>query len=229
MAKARKTSSAKPGDSGTPDSADAVSPWLAPFSHANAVGFAIFDDRLRFQFINGALAAFNGVPVASHIGNPLREVLGDAADRVELGFRQVFRTGQTVSPFELSAKLPARREQGHWIETFFPVRSQSGKVGRVGALIVEVTRQRQLQDLLMRFRSSMHQSKALEAQLLLQELRSSVNGYHAAVATSLAHLSQRLKDEPKALASLVALLDKRLLKMQTLVEEVATRFPIGVQ
>jgi hypothetical protein len=56
-----------------------------------------------------------------------------------------------------------------------------------------------------------------------------MNGYHAALAMSLAHLSRGFEGAPRMLPELVALLDARLLKMQTLVAEVATRFPMGLQ
>jgi hypothetical protein len=72
MGTANKRSSSDRTKSDPADTADPASPWRTSFSHANAIGFALCDDRLRFQVVNGALAAFNGVPVVSHIGNPLR-------------------------------------------------------------------------------------------------------------------------------------------------------------
>ena len=65
---------------------------LGGFSHASAIGLAMVDTHLRFQAVNNALAAINGVPAAAHLGNTLRDVLGDVAAKVEPIFQRVFVT-----------------------------------------------------------------------------------------------------------------------------------------
>jgi hypothetical protein len=199
------------------------------FSHTFALGMAVCDDRLRFSAINEALAAMNGLAVDSHLGFTVRDVLGQAAENIEPCFRKVLSTGQPIFPFELVAKLPTRTGYGYWIETFFPMRSKSGKLCRVAALIVEVTKQRELEAFLLRFQKQIYPSRAREAQLLVQDLRASVNGYHSALAMSLSQLSREVEIDPHKLFRLVTLLDQRLKKTQALVAEVATRFPIGLR
>ena len=112
---------------------------LAALLSAPIVGVAICDRRLRFRAINDALATMNGAPAASHIGKPLHHILGNVASKVGAAFQQVFATGQPLSNFELSAQLPLRSGMGHWLEYYYPIKSRSGRVLRVSAIVVEVT------------------------------------------------------------------------------------------
>jgi predicted GNAT family N-acyltransferase len=41
------------------------------FSLPSCLGFAIFDDHLRYQAINNALAVIDGIPAAAHYGNTM--------------------------------------------------------------------------------------------------------------------------------------------------------------
>ena len=112
---------------------------LAALLSAPIVGVAICDRRLRFRAINDALATMNGAPAASHIGKPLHHILGSVASKVGAAFQQVFATGEPLSNVELSAQLPLRSGMGHWLECYYPIKSRSGKVLQVSAIVVEVT------------------------------------------------------------------------------------------
>ncbi len=122
---------------------------LAGYFNASMVGFAICDRKLRFQAINRHLAAMNGVPVEAHLGKTLHQILGDVASRIEPLFRRVFLTGEPLLDVQLSLKLSSRSEVGHWIETFFPIKDRNGKVQQVGAVVVEITKQKQLEAALL--------------------------------------------------------------------------------
>ena len=102
---------------------------LNDFSHTATIGFAILDRQLRFQAINSRLAAINGVPADAHLGNPVRDILGVAAETFEPLLQQVFACGETAWA-ELSATLPTRTEPGYWLEGYFPMRGDSGRVTR---------------------------------------------------------------------------------------------------
>lgn len=56
---------------------------FAAFSNASAIGLAPCDKQLRYQAINSALAAMNGVPAKTHLGNSVHDILGDVAAEVE--------------------------------------------------------------------------------------------------------------------------------------------------
>ena len=119
---------------------------LAAYFRSSTVGLCILDAELRFVAINDALAVMNGVQAAEHLGKTVRQVLGDFADFVEPQFRRVLASGEPVLDSEVSAVLPGRNEPGHWVEHFFPIIDNSGIVTRVGAVVVEITAQRKLED-----------------------------------------------------------------------------------
>jgi hypothetical protein len=50
----------------------------------------------------------------------------------------VFETGEVITGFEITAKLPKRSDVGHWIATYFPIRDARGRVEQVGVLGAEI-------------------------------------------------------------------------------------------
>ncbi len=121
-----------------PGSAPAAQDDWVGFFDAPNVGFAVCDRSLRYLKINDALARMNGIPAAAHLGKTIYDILGDAAAKVEPAFHHVFVTGQPLSNYEVTAKLPARTEPGRWIENYFPIKDAEGRVRQVGAVVVEV-------------------------------------------------------------------------------------------
>src|SRR5215471_14714596 len=84
---------------------------LTAFSGASVIGLSVCDDQLRYQGINDALAAMNGISAQAHVGNTVRDILGNAAAKPEPALRRVLASGQPVY-FELTAMLPTRSELG---------------------------------------------------------------------------------------------------------------------
>jgi PAS domain-containing protein len=85
------------------------------------IGIAICDRRLRFQLVNQALASMNGVPLQAHFGKTITQVLGKPAGEICPAFERVFETGQSISNFELTAKLPTKGERGSLGRELFSV------------------------------------------------------------------------------------------------------------
>jgi len=106
----------------------------------SSFGLAILDKRLHFVGVNRALAAMNGLPERAHPGKKISDVVGTVASRIGRVVERVFETGQPVKGVTLSAKLPARKEMGHWVEDYLPLADHAGKVGSVVVLAVEVSR-----------------------------------------------------------------------------------------
>lgn len=111
---------------------------------SSAVGVAICDRQLRFCAINRTLASMNGIPAELHLGKTIHAVLGSAAAKIQPAFEHVFATGQPVSNFEVIAELPAREGAGHWNESYFPIKDQTGRVHQVGVIVLELTRRNDL-------------------------------------------------------------------------------------
>jgi hypothetical protein len=199
---------------------------FAAFSNASAIGLALCDKHLRYQAINNALAAMNGIPAKTHLGNSVHDILGDVAAEVEPPLRRVFVTGQAVLLHDLRATLPTRTKPGYWIRDYFPIKDAGGRVQQVGTLIVEVTAQRKLEEFFLEPASKLPRTKTKENWWLLRELHNSVNQYHATLTTSLDHLIQQPEKSTELYAQSVELLNQRIVTLQMLACVAACRFPI---
>ena len=216
----------KPGAAAA-DSAQSSQLLLQDFSHASAIGFAVVDRQLRYQAINTAGAQMSGIPVESHLGNTLRDVLGSAAPTFEAVLRQVFADGNSIS-VEFSATLPARSEPNYWLETYFPIRSRSGAVTAVGALAVEITLQKKLDQYLHQLAGELLDRQTKQNFWPARALHDAIEEYHAAVAFNLDLLVRNAENNTELLAS-VQRLDRRIADMRTLMSDVVERFLIHPQ
>jgi len=117
-------------------------------SKSSVVGIAICDADLRYLKINDTMASFNGLPVEAHIGKTVPEIIGQAASTVEPVMKSVLSTGQSAMNVEIIAELPARREPGHWIANYLPVKDPTGTAKHVIAFVVEITRLRKFEQCL---------------------------------------------------------------------------------
>lgn len=127
---------------------------LAEFQLCPGVGVAILDDQLRFQAVNPALAQINGIPEVQHLGKTIANVLGDFEHEVSPLVREVLASGRPLLHCDLSGMLPTRREIGYWVGHYFPLKDCSGRIARVGAVVLEVTPQRKAEHLLAPFTST---------------------------------------------------------------------------
>ena len=118
---------------------------LAAYFSSPTVGLCILDSGLRYLAINDVLAGMNGFPAQEHLGKTVRQMLGDLANLVERECRRVLETGEPVLNLELSGLLSTRTEAAHWIEHYLPILDETGEVRRIGVVVVEITKQRKLE------------------------------------------------------------------------------------
>ena len=206
---------------------------LRAFSGASVLGLSVCDDQLRYQGINDALAAMNGISAAAHVGNTVRDILGNAAAQPEPALRRVLASGQPVY-FELTAMLPTRSELGYWIESYFPILGQHRRVSQVASITIEVTTQKKLEKAFRRLTGEVHWTGSRRTEWLARDLHDSINEYHQAITACLAHLTESLARlhvygwEPdwslETMAECVASLDRRIANMRTTVANVAGYF-----
>ena len=139
---------------------------LAAFFADSAVGLSIVDTQLNYQAINNALAEMNGFSVDAHLGKSMRDILGNAAESIEPILRQVLLTGKPVTNIPLTLQLPTRKDLGHWVVHYFPMNDASGKVTRIGVVVVEVTEQKRLEEKLAGLANELQQEKDRRRMLL---------------------------------------------------------------
>ena len=75
---------------------------------------------------------------------------------MELAFRRVWETGNSLSNLELSAQLPSGSESRRWLVNFYPVRDELGQVQFVATAFSEVTKGRCVELRLSRLRDKFH-------------------------------------------------------------------------
>jgi predicted DNA-binding transcriptional regulator AlpA len=120
---------------------------LSDFFSRSNVGLAVLDESLSYQMVNPYLAATNRTSVESHLGKHVREILGSVGLQVEPAIKRAFSTAEPVLNCELAGALPARPEGGQWIVTLFPIADSNGKIRQVGAVVVELGENVQLEAL----------------------------------------------------------------------------------
>jgi formate hydrogenlyase transcriptional activator len=128
---------------------DSLQEWeqlVTVYSDASQVGLCILDTEFRYRAVNRMLAKMNGQPPEAHLGKSVREVLGDSAEPTERYLGSVMATGQSALNRQISGMLPGRSDLAHWIAHYIPIRDASGAISRIGAVIVEVTEQRKLEE-----------------------------------------------------------------------------------
>lgn len=205
---------------------------LAAFSHASAIGFGICDDQLRHCSINRALAVSNGIAAEAHLGRTVPDIMGQVAESVEQALRHVLVTGKFVSK-KIEGRLPAKQRTSYWIANYFPVKAAASKGRCLGAIAVEVTELRQLDEFLCTLARDLRRTPDNECSRVAQELHDSVSQYFIALKNSLGGITQHLwqldKGADEQLARTVELLDQRIMAMRSFVSTVANRFPIDRQ
>jgi len=139
---------------------------LAAYFRASRVGLCIFNSNCRYLAINETLAQINNVPAEAHLGKSVREILGDFAEVIEPLLQRVLRTGEPIFDLEISFTLAARSELGHWIGHYIPIKNAAGEVAQVGAIVVEVTEQKKLEESLRGVAETLQQEKKRQQVLL---------------------------------------------------------------
>jgi DNA-binding CsgD family transcriptional regulator len=112
---------------------------------ASSIGVAVFNRQIRYCAINHTLASFNRVPAEAHLGKSLDPIIGKLANVVGERIELVLHTGQAVTGFEVSGKLPRRPDIGYWLEDYLPIFDERGRISNVCAVVVELTHEKRVE------------------------------------------------------------------------------------
>lgn len=120
---------------------------LTPFFASPGVGVAVYDDQLRYQAVNHALAAMNGVAVEAHLGKRPHELLGQLGVEFERCLSEGFAQKEPVI-VEFAGYLPTRDRKGHWLNTFIPIKNGTSRGASLFVLVLEVSEKKKLESAL---------------------------------------------------------------------------------
>jgi len=114
------------------------------------IGIAFMDRECRYQRINDAMAAINGLPVQAHLGRSIAEVLPHFYDQIEPMYALAL-SGELVQNVDITTENPTHPgEHRQFVASFYPVYGRGQDVVGVGMLVSEVTEQK-------RAEASLHQ------------------------------------------------------------------------
>ncbi|NUQ22157.1 MAG: response regulator [Gemmatimonadaceae bacterium] len=119
---------------------------------SSPVAFALYDRGLRFIRINRAFAEVTGLAALDHIGATLDEVAPMIAPALVPSLQRVLKEDRPLRDVELSAPVSGPRldsqaaTRRYWLASFYPVRTARGGVLGVGALMLEDSERKNLEE-----------------------------------------------------------------------------------
>jgi PAS domain S-box-containing protein len=125
--------------------------WLLDFvMNSSPVGVSLHDSKLRIVQVNTAMAAMTGLPIDAHHGKIIDEVAtDDVADVITQALDRVLASGEPMLNVPMSGTVRAGpMQERHFLASFFPVRLPGKETG-VGAVVLETTQYRQLEEQLL--------------------------------------------------------------------------------
>ncbi|WP_158502037.1 PAS domain-containing protein [Vitiosangium sp. GDMCC 1.1324] len=120
---------------------------LDTFLNNAPIGMGFLNRDLRYLRVNDALAALHGKNREEEVGQTLRESTPQVASVVEPLMRRVLETGEPIIGLDLRGEVPATPGAlRSWRVSYYPVRTPRGGIVGVGAVVVELTAERQAQE-----------------------------------------------------------------------------------
>jgi len=119
---------------------------------SSPVAFALCDRDLRFIRINRAFAGVTGRAPLDHIGNTIEDVAPSLATSLRPALTRALEADAPQRDVEISSSsgmvspFAAQKPQRHWLASFYPVRTASGATLGVGALMLEVSERKHLEE-----------------------------------------------------------------------------------
>ena len=165
------------------------------------VGLFVLDRELRFLRLNERLAEINGLPVAEHLGQVVRDIVPDLADVAEPLFRQVLERDEPLLNLELSGETAAQPGvRRHLREHFYPMKDASGQVIGINGVVEEVTELKRIEE----------EIRALNADLEAKVVARTAEAHAASAAKSefLAHMSHEIRTPLNGVLGLVQIIEK---------------------
>jgi diguanylate cyclase (GGDEF)-like protein len=108
------------------------------------IGAAMLDRNGCFAWLNDALAALDGHPLAAHLGHRPGDLLGLVGDELSVVAEHVLVGGEASIDNEHAPTV--RGEPRRWRVSAYPLRAVRQGIVGVGLIVTDVTRQREAED-----------------------------------------------------------------------------------
>jgi two-component system cell cycle sensor histidine kinase/response regulator CckA len=137
---------------------------LRALTDSAPVGFIFFDRDMRYSLVNKKLAELDGASIEAHLGRTPEEVTPDRASEARRLFQQVIDTGQPVLDHEFNTTDPrVPGESRSWSESWYPVRSASGRLLGVGVTTIETTERKRAEEAQKSLEARMFDAQKIES------------------------------------------------------------------
>ncbi|MHB8501431.1 MAG: LuxR C-terminal-related transcriptional regulator [Candidatus Acidiferrales bacterium] len=119
---------------------------LTGIFNAASVGLAVFDAQMQVVIANPAFAAMiANSSVADCVGKTICEILGCAAEDLELAVKAALDTGKQHSSVDIMTKMPHAGLVNHWLFNLFPIKDHVDGRLQVAAVAVETSHQKRIE------------------------------------------------------------------------------------
>jgi PAS domain S-box-containing protein len=188
------------------------------FFSSSTVGFAILDSDLRYRRINAEMANMAAMQPEEFLGKTMTQIFGPAAEQGEAALRKVMETGQAVLDRATSGTVPGGgRAVRHWMVNYFPIRSSSGEITRLGIISLDVTARKSAEQAYRRLSSRLLKLQDEERRRIAREMHDSLGQYLTALKISLEMMPRVPEAQREALLEdAVATTDQCLSETRTL-------------
>ena len=117
---------------------------------ANApIGLVFFDDQSRLVRVNRIFAEATGLPLSSHPGRTLPDVLPASVSRtIEELVQSVFRQDAPVRDVEVTVTVEGAPRPWTWIVNAYPIHTASNQVRWVGLIIMDASERKRAEETL---------------------------------------------------------------------------------
>ncbi len=111
------------------------------------VGLAVYDRNLRILRINDALAKFNNLSPAEHVGRRVDEVVPRFGNEIARCLQQVFATGESILNVEKHRPAPGNPAvEQQFLSSYYPLQGEDGDVTAVCAVVLEVSERKRAEE-----------------------------------------------------------------------------------
>jgi DNA-binding CsgD family transcriptional regulator len=135
----------------------------------STIGVALIDRNLSCTALNGALRGMLGISAKKQLGKQLHQVFPGDATELEVAFRLVWTTRNSLFNLELTAPSRPGPAPRRWLVNFYPITDESARVRLVAATFSEVTKGRSVELNLSRLKEKFHSDDASPSDLPEEE------------------------------------------------------------
>ncbi|HEY6945488.1 MAG TPA: ATP-binding protein [Candidatus Acidoferrum sp.] len=111
------------------------------------LGLAVYDRNLRFLRINDAMARFNDLSPAQHVGRRVDEVVPRFGNEIAKCLQQVFATGESILNVERHRAAPENPAiEQEFLASYYPLHGEDGSVSAVCSVVLEVSERKRAEN-----------------------------------------------------------------------------------